>query len=183
MADAKKKKKYWKERLQQLAVECHWILRESLLAKGAATMMVLEDNKNNKMECKKLVSVCTLRSYLFPLPPSPSPSPSLILTFSLFHSLCPPPSLPPSLPPPPTLQIVQYEKEKRTAAQSGFQPRVMDVTRSIEQYTAARNACEEKIAESTDIIRQIMEELVSLDGRLHTLRPGLKLDTLESRCM
>ena len=60
MADAKKKKVHWRERLKHLAVESCWILREGLLAKGAATMMVLEDNKNNALESKKLVRSASL---------------------------------------------------------------------------------------------------------------------------
>ena len=55
MADAKRKKDQWKKRLQQLAVESCWILRECLLVKGAAFMMVLEDNRRNAAESNKLV--------------------------------------------------------------------------------------------------------------------------------
>ena len=55
MDDAKRKKESWKSRLQQLSVEGQWLLRECLLTKGAVFMMVLEDNKNNAAESKKLV--------------------------------------------------------------------------------------------------------------------------------
>ena len=63
MADAKKKKAHWKTRLDHLALESLWALRESLLIKGAAAMMVLEDNKKNSKECERLVwlaPVCAL---------------------------------------------------------------------------------------------------------------------------
>lgn len=55
MKDAKKRKKDWKLRLQQLAVECQWMLREGLLAKGAMRMMICEENQKNAAESKKLV--------------------------------------------------------------------------------------------------------------------------------
>ena len=58
MEDAKGKKRMWKERLRETAVESLWILRETLLIKGAAFMMVLEDNKCNQAESTKLVSGC-----------------------------------------------------------------------------------------------------------------------------
>lgn len=56
MKDAKNKKTQWKVKLQQLAVEAQWMLREGLLAKGAIMMMVLEENQKNAAECKSLVS-------------------------------------------------------------------------------------------------------------------------------
>lgn len=69
------------------------------------------------------------------------------------------------------------------AARSGFHARVDDVRRSIEGYTAAKNTCDEKITQSSEVLQQLREEFAALDKRLHTLRPGLKLDTLEKRCM
>ena len=56
MADAKRKKTSWKTKLQQLAVDSNWMLRECLLLKGATFMMILEENKSNAAESKKLVS-------------------------------------------------------------------------------------------------------------------------------
>lgn len=56
MEDAKGKKARWKERLKEMAVECRWILRECLVVKGAANMMVLEDNKLNAAESKKCIA-------------------------------------------------------------------------------------------------------------------------------
>ena len=61
MEDAKRKKRMWKERLRETAVESLWILRETLLIKGAAFMMVLEDNKSNAAESTKLVSTGRVR--------------------------------------------------------------------------------------------------------------------------
>ena len=58
-----------------------------------------------------------------------------------------------------------------------------DAKRSIEQYTSAKTECEEKITDSSRKIEAIREELGTLDGKQHTLRPSLKLDTLENRCM
>ena len=223
MADAKKKKAHWRERLQHLAVESCWILRESLLAKGAATMMVLEDNKTNALESKKLVrcgfsffslshlplsvvlsfhclNLSILHFSLFATFPSLPPSipsslpPSIPSSLPPFLPLSLHPSLPPSIPfsllplhsthlHPHTHQIASLEKDKMAAAQRGFIPRVNDIMRSIEQYTTAKSVCEEKIALSSEVIAQIRDELGSLDKKLHTLRPGLKLDTLENRCM
>ena len=57
MEDAKRKKVVWKERLREMAVESQWILRETLVIKGAAYMMTLEDNRKNAAQCKKLVGV------------------------------------------------------------------------------------------------------------------------------
>ena len=104
--------------------------------------------------------------------------------------------LPPSLPPPLHLhfklhlcknytpsQIAHYENEKISASQRGFEPRVNDIKRSIDQYTSARAECEDKIADSSEKIKVVREELVTLDEKLHALRPALKLDTLENRCM
>ena len=56
MEDAKGKKMKWKERLRETAIESRWIMRESLVIKGAAFTMVLEDNKSNAAESTKLVS-------------------------------------------------------------------------------------------------------------------------------
>lgn len=131
MKDAKTRKNFWKRRLQQLAVECQWMLREGLLAKGAMMKMVLEENQNNAAESKKL--------------------------------------------------IAQYEKEKMAAARNGFLARVEDVRRSIERFTESKNMCDEKVTQSSEILQQLRKELEALDKRLHTLRPGLKLDTLEKR--
>jgi hypothetical protein len=131
MVDAKGRKAAWKKRLERLAVESHWVLREGLLIKGAAYMMVLEDNKSNASNSKKL--------------------------------------------------IAHYQNEKMQAARSGFAPRVDEAKRSIEQYTAARAEYEQKIGESSETMKLIREELVTLDAKLHALRPGLKLDTLENR--
>ena len=69
------------------------------------------------------------------------------------------------------------------AARSGFAPRVNDAKRSIEQYRTAESEYDEKVAESSGKIKQIREELVTLDERLHALRPRLRLDTMENRCM
>jgi hypothetical protein len=131
MEDAKGKKRMWKERLRETAVESLWILRETLLIKGAAFMMVLEDNKCNQAESTKL--------------------------------------------------IAHYENEKISAARSGFAPRVNDAKRCIMQYKGARTEYEQKIAESSEIIKTIREEMATLDEKLHSLRPRLKRDTLENR--
>ena len=58
-----------------------------------------------------------------------------------------------------------------------------DAKRCIEQYKGARVEYEQKSAESSDIIKTIREEMGTLDEKLHSLRPGLKRDTLENRCM
>ena len=69
------------------------------------------------------------------------------------------------------------------AARNGFLARVEDVRRSIERFTESKNMCDEKVTQSSEILQQLRKELEALDKRLHTLRPGLKLDTLEKRCM
>ena len=53
----------------------------------------------------------------------------------------------------------------------------------IEQYKTAEAEYNVKVAESEEKIKVIKEDLVTLDEKLHTLRPGLKLDTIENRCM
>ena len=80
------------------------------------------------------------------------------------------------------LQIAHYEGEKISAARHGFAPRVNEAKKSIEQYSMARTEYEEKMRESSETIKAIRGELATLDEQLHTLRPGLKLDTLENRC-
>lgn len=69
------------------------------------------------------------------------------------------------------------------AARSGFHARMEDVRRSIERFTESKNTCDKKATECSEILQKLREELAALDKRLHTLRPGLKLDTLEKRCM
>lgn len=60
---------------------------------------------------------------------------------------------------------------------------VNEAKTNIEKYTAARVEYEEKITESSDTIKSIREEMANCDELLQELRPGLKLDTLEERCM
>ena len=58
-----------------------------------------------------------------------------------------------------------------------------DAKRCIMQYKGARTEYEQKIAESSEIIKTIREEMATLDEKLHSLRPRLKRDPLENRCM
>ena len=81
------------------------------------------------------------------------------------------------------MQISDYESEKISAARSGFAPRLNEAKKLIEQYTAAKAEYDQKVEESSEIIESVRKELRTLDEALHTLRPGLKLDTLENRCM
>ena len=80
------------------------------------------------------------------------------------------------------MQISDYESEKISAARSGFAPRLNEAKRLIEQYTAAKAEYDQKVEESSEIIESVRIELRTLDEALRTLRPGLKLDTLENRC-
>ena len=58
-----------------------------------------------------------------------------------------------------------------------------ELKRSIEGYTAAKEGHDQKIAECSEFIQQIGAELKTLDERLRALRPRMKLDTLDNRCM
>ena len=56
MGDAKTHKQRWKKRLCDLEVESLLALRDSIMASGAAYMMVLKDTEKNSAEIKKDVS-------------------------------------------------------------------------------------------------------------------------------
>ena len=58
-----------------------------------------------------------------------------------------------------------------------------ELKRSIEGYTAAKEGHDQKITECSEFIQQIGAELKTLDERLRALRPRMKLDTLDNRCM
>ena len=97
------------------------------------------------------------------------------------------PSLPPSLSPSPSpslsLQVVRFEKEIKEASKRNFRLRVEHLKKDIEQHTIAKKSQEEKIEECSKLLKEIRNELSSVDQRISSLASGLKLDTLENRCM
>ena len=82
----------------------------------------------------------------------------------------------------PAPQLAQKEKDKKKAAHSGFVMRVKELDQSIQQYREEELKFEEKIKVNGTQLEKMKTELKEVDERILALRPGSKLDTMESRC-
>ncbi len=77
---------------------------------------------------------------------------------------------------------MEKEREKRTAAQTGFRSRVQDLEVSIQQFKEEKDIFEKKVRSTSEVLAELRKEVEGVDGRIRALRPGIRLDTMEERC-
>ena len=80
------------------------------------------------------------------------------------------------------MQLIDKEKEKKTAARRGFGMRVTELAHSIQQYSEQQRSYSEEIAANNEILATLREELEEVDLKIKALRHEIRLDTLEERC-
>ena len=89
-----------------------------------------------------------------------------------------------SLPPLPSLlQLSEQQRAKKDAAQTGFTLRVKELEKSIQQYKQEHQTYDEKLQKNSEVLSTLTVQLEDVDKRVRVLRPGIKLSTLDERCM
>ncbi len=74
------------------------------------------------------------------------------------------------------------QKDRKTAARSGFQLKVNKITENLENYEEAITQYQDKLRDAKQHLENITKEQAEVDPRLRKLNPRLKLDRLEDRC-
>ena len=67
-------------------------------------------------------------------------------------------------------------------AKTGFAMRVRELEQSIQQYKEEQKVYQEKNRENMEILDQLRSELRDVDEKIKTLRPRIRLDSMDARC-